>query len=304
MVRMPAFGLDGPWRNNVGFAQTMEQMTGMAWWTGHEFDQPRIPRGPCDPLAGMHSAFAMLSRCGSGSRAGADRSSRSRWSKARSTPSQSRSSNTPRTAPCSVDWAIAVAMPHRRASTAAPATSSGSRSPWRPTSNGARSRASSATPRGRRTRPSTPTTGGGPRTTSWTSTSTTGRAHASLGPRPRSCSRPASPRRRCATRVKAITHPQLANRRYFEEIDHPVVGVHPVPNFPYQFASVDHWHDRAAPMLGEHNVEILRDLLGLEPSDIERLEVRRRYRYRARGSRVNEPSARRHRDSPLSASDC
>ena len=60
MVRMPAFGLDGPWRNNVGFAQTMEQMTGMAWVTGHEFDQPRIPRGPCDPLAGMHSAFAML----------------------------------------------------------------------------------------------------------------------------------------------------------------------------------------------------------------------------------------------------
>lgn len=60
MVRMPAFGLDGPWRNNVGFAQTMEQMTGMAWVTGHEYDQPRIPRGPCDPLAGMHSAFAML----------------------------------------------------------------------------------------------------------------------------------------------------------------------------------------------------------------------------------------------------
>ena len=35
-------------------------MTGMAWVTGHEFDQPRIPRGPCDPLAGMHAAFAML----------------------------------------------------------------------------------------------------------------------------------------------------------------------------------------------------------------------------------------------------
>ena len=60
MTRMPAFGLDGPWRDNVGFAQTMEQMTGMAWVTGHEYDQPRIPRGPCDPLAGMHSAFAML----------------------------------------------------------------------------------------------------------------------------------------------------------------------------------------------------------------------------------------------------
>jgi crotonobetainyl-CoA:carnitine CoA-transferase CaiB-like acyl-CoA transferase len=60
LVRMPAFGLDGPWRDRTGFAQTMEQMTGMAWLTGHPDDQPRIQRGPCDPLAGMHAAFAFL----------------------------------------------------------------------------------------------------------------------------------------------------------------------------------------------------------------------------------------------------
>jgi crotonobetainyl-CoA:carnitine CoA-transferase CaiB-like acyl-CoA transferase len=60
MVRMPAFGLDGPWRDHVGFAQTMEQITGMAWITGFEDDQPRIQRGPCDPLAGMHAAYATL----------------------------------------------------------------------------------------------------------------------------------------------------------------------------------------------------------------------------------------------------
>jgi crotonobetainyl-CoA:carnitine CoA-transferase CaiB-like acyl-CoA transferase len=60
MVRMPAFGLSGPWRDHVGFAQTMEQITGLAWLTGHEHDQPRIQRGPCDPLAGMHAAFATL----------------------------------------------------------------------------------------------------------------------------------------------------------------------------------------------------------------------------------------------------
>ena len=57
---MPAFGLDGPWREHVGFAATMEQMAGMSWLTGHEHDQPRIQRGPCDPLAGMHAAFALL----------------------------------------------------------------------------------------------------------------------------------------------------------------------------------------------------------------------------------------------------
>ncbi len=60
MVRMPAFGLSGPWKNHVGFAQTMEQITGMAWITGFADDQPRIQRGPCDPLAGMHAAFATL----------------------------------------------------------------------------------------------------------------------------------------------------------------------------------------------------------------------------------------------------
>jgi crotonobetainyl-CoA:carnitine CoA-transferase CaiB-like acyl-CoA transferase len=60
LVRMPAFGLDGPWRDNVGFAQTMEQITGLAWLTGHKWDQPRIQQGPCDPLAGMHAAFAAL----------------------------------------------------------------------------------------------------------------------------------------------------------------------------------------------------------------------------------------------------
>ncbi len=60
MVRMPAFGLDGPWRDRVGFAQTMEQVTGMAWMTGHSDGPPIIPRGVCDPIAGLHAAFAAV----------------------------------------------------------------------------------------------------------------------------------------------------------------------------------------------------------------------------------------------------
>jgi len=59
-VRMPAFGLDGPWRDRPGFAQTVEQASGMAWMTGAAEDPPTIPRGPGDPLAGMHAAFAVL----------------------------------------------------------------------------------------------------------------------------------------------------------------------------------------------------------------------------------------------------
>ncbi len=58
MVRLPAYGLDGPWRNRTGFAQTMEAITGMAWVTGRPDGPPVLPRGACDPLAAMHAVFA------------------------------------------------------------------------------------------------------------------------------------------------------------------------------------------------------------------------------------------------------
>ncbi len=60
VVRMPAFGLDGPWRDRVGFAPTMEQIAGLAWVTGLPGGLPVAPRGACDPLAGVHAAFALL----------------------------------------------------------------------------------------------------------------------------------------------------------------------------------------------------------------------------------------------------
>ncbi|MFK7894727.1 MAG: CaiB/BaiF CoA transferase family protein [Myxococcota bacterium] len=64
-VRMPAFGLDGPWRDRVGFAQTMEQLSGMAWLTGYGdgAEQEQLPmnaRGPTDPQAGLHAVFCTL----------------------------------------------------------------------------------------------------------------------------------------------------------------------------------------------------------------------------------------------------
>ncbi|MCA9502186.1 MAG: CoA transferase [Myxococcales bacterium] len=64
-VRMPAFGLDGPWRERVGFAQTMEQVSGLAWMTAYGPDAgeragPLTPRACADPLAGLHAAFAVL----------------------------------------------------------------------------------------------------------------------------------------------------------------------------------------------------------------------------------------------------
>jgi crotonobetainyl-CoA:carnitine CoA-transferase CaiB-like acyl-CoA transferase len=57
---MPAFGLDGPWRARGGFAQTMEQLTGMAWVTGYDDGPPIIPGGPVDPMVGAHAALAVV----------------------------------------------------------------------------------------------------------------------------------------------------------------------------------------------------------------------------------------------------
>lgn len=59
VVRMPAFGLAGPWRDRTGFAQTMEQVSGMAWVTGYPDAAPVVPSGCCDPIAGAHGAFAL-----------------------------------------------------------------------------------------------------------------------------------------------------------------------------------------------------------------------------------------------------
>ena len=60
VVRMPAFGLSGPWRDRVGFAPTMEQIAGLAWVTGIPDGMPVAPRGACDPFAGTHAAFALM----------------------------------------------------------------------------------------------------------------------------------------------------------------------------------------------------------------------------------------------------
>ncbi len=71
MLRMPAFGLDGPWRSRGGFAQTMEQLTGMAWLTGYEGGPPIIPGGPVDPMVGAHAALAVVAALEHRARTGA-----------------------------------------------------------------------------------------------------------------------------------------------------------------------------------------------------------------------------------------
>ncbi|HEY3880066.1 MAG TPA: CoA transferase [Trebonia sp.] len=59
-LRAPAYGLDGPWRDRVGYAQTIEMISGLAWLTGYPDGLPVIPNSPCDPVAGLHALVALM----------------------------------------------------------------------------------------------------------------------------------------------------------------------------------------------------------------------------------------------------
>ena len=60
MVRMPGFGLEGPWRDYVGWALNIEQLSGMSSTTGYADGPPCNLQGPADPIAGVHAAVALL----------------------------------------------------------------------------------------------------------------------------------------------------------------------------------------------------------------------------------------------------
>ncbi|MED5812107.1 CoA transferase [Mycolicibacterium sp. 050232] len=60
MVRMPGFGLAGPWRDYVGWALNIEQLSGMSAVTGYPDGPPCNLQGPADPIAGVHATVALL----------------------------------------------------------------------------------------------------------------------------------------------------------------------------------------------------------------------------------------------------
>jgi len=58
MLRMPGFGLEGPWRDYVGWAMGIEQASGMAQVTGYPH-RPMHPGGFADPMIAMHAGVAL-----------------------------------------------------------------------------------------------------------------------------------------------------------------------------------------------------------------------------------------------------
>jgi crotonobetainyl-CoA:carnitine CoA-transferase CaiB-like acyl-CoA transferase len=60
LVRMPGFGLDGPWRDNPAFAFVIEDAAGLTWRTGYADANPVSPYCVGDSNAGLHALTGLL----------------------------------------------------------------------------------------------------------------------------------------------------------------------------------------------------------------------------------------------------
>ena len=271
-TRMPAFGLSGPWRERVGFAQTMEQLTGMAWVTGHPYDQPRIMRGPCDPIAGMHGAYAAILGLAVRERTGRGVFVESTMVEAALNCSaeqiveytaygnvMERAGNR---GPYAAPQGLYPCRGHEQWLALAVATDE----QWQALvevlgSPDWADRPEYATDAGRRAGHDAIDEG----LYAWAAERDLEDAVARLV----GAGVPAAP-----AWDPRIQHenPQLAHRGLFEMVEHPAVGTNPMPGMPYRFASVDRWITSPSPTLGQHNHEILAEL-GVSANEIAQLEA-------------------------------
>lgn len=278
LMRMPAFGLSGPWRDRTGFAQTMEQLSGMAWITGHRDDQPRIPRGPCDPIAGMHGAFALLVAL-----VGRTKSGRGHHIENTMVESalniaaeqlvdftaygelQKREGNrSPLAAPQGL-YACADGMPGAEAWLA---LSVATDAQWKALRGALGEPEWAAAPKfqsleGRRAGHDEIDE----RLRAWTRERPAAEIEADLRARGITASVVANPS------WLYRDNPQLRARRYPEALDHPVVGPMPLPSMPFRFSSVDQWLRTPAPSVGRDNERVLGGLLGLSSEELATLEA-------------------------------
>jgi len=277
MVRMPAFGLDGPWRDRTGFAQTMECVAGMAWVTGFADRPPVLVRGACDPLAGMHAVLATLMALAARERdhdrgdGGGGRLVEVAMIEAALNAAAepviehevagtvlSREGNRgPVAAPQGVyacagedRWlALAVATDAQwRALRGVLDTPAWSRDPELDSDAGRRAAHDRMDAE----------------LAAWCA----GQDADELASRLVGAGVPAGvvlPAR------EAVYNPQLQHRRLLEVEDHPVTGRHEIAGLPFRYSRVERWITRPAPVLGEHNGQVLGQVAS--PAELEALRA-------------------------------
>jgi crotonobetainyl-CoA:carnitine CoA-transferase CaiB-like acyl-CoA transferase len=275
VVRMPGFGLDGPWRDRPGFATTMEQMTGMAWITGYRDRPPLAPNGACDPIAGMHAAFAILvalehrRRTGEGQQVevpmidvAVNIAEEQVAEFAAYGRLMERDQNRgPLAAPqgvyaCAGDddsWvALAVATDAQWAAL----TSAVGDAPWA-------SDAALATAAGRRAAHDGLDAG----LAGWCNSRPLEEVLDLL----RGAGVPAEP---VVPGYDVDRDPQMNARGFFEEVEHPIVGNHRFLGWPFRLSSSRRYYRGPAPLFNQHTDEVLGGELGLTAADLAELRER------------------------------
>ncbi len=271
MCRMPAFGLDGPWRDRVGFAQTMEQVSGLSWCTGYEGGAPMMPQGPCDPLGGQHAAFAVLGALrqaeltGQGvfiecplvesalnlaaeqvieyAAYGNTNDRIGNRSRERAPQGVYRCEGDEQWLAVSVDtdeqWTGLVAALGSPAWAIDPAL---------------------ATTEGRLAAPAVIDAG----LAAWAATRRLDDAVAVL-------LAAGVPAAAVVDHRRSTEQDVFVERGFAQWIDHPVAGRHLMSTMPYRWSGIDCWLRSPAPTLGEHNAEVLGELLGVDAGELARL---------------------------------
>jgi crotonobetainyl-CoA:carnitine CoA-transferase CaiB-like acyl-CoA transferase len=267
MVRMPAFGLDGPWRDRVGFAQTMEQATGMAWMTGHSDGPPVIPRGVCDPMAGLHAAFAAVAALVIRDRDGAGMHVESTMVESalnvaaemlveysRNGIEMHRDGNRgPGASPQGVyrcqgddEWVALAAMDNAARASLARLIGQPELGPdeagWRERADDIDKLISD-----------------------WTACRSVAESVGTL----RAGGVPAA---RVTAPAALLSDPQLLARGFWETVDHPVAGSFLCTGMPFAFVGkARRWIHRVPPLYGQHTGEVLTDVLGRSQQDLAEL---------------------------------
>ncbi|RDH79603.1 CoA transferase [Mycolicibacterium moriokaense] len=247
-VRMPGFGLRGPWRDYVGWAFNFEQTSGMAAVTGYADGPPCVLQGPADPIVGVHAGVALLAALEHRSRTGEGQLIEIAQIEVTA------SVTAEPVIECSMNGVVRPREGNRRRGYLQGVYPTAVDDEWVAISM--------------RTDLDLDHDAFDDAVAAWTSTLKASEVVDTLTAQ-------GIPAEQVLTADRMYDLPQLDARGYYQELTHPTTGPHRYPGWPFTITPGPAGHHRfPPPTLGQHNDEVLRGL-GLTDDDIARLRARR-----------------------------